>query len=233
MPFAVALHLASQWAVPTPLRRLIAGIPIKDPLWTLCAMGAYTGMRREEIARLTVADVAEDGALVVREGKTAAAVRRIPIHPVLRPLVDRLIMTTNDGYLIPGLLTGGTDSKRGHYLGKRFSNIRRKLGLDSPQTVFHSFRNALAQRCEDKEVPESTTELIGGWSRGRRMSYGLYSPGPSFETLRRASAKVSYGEVDDLVRTLGPRVVITKVSKRRVRSRADSGVPKHRHEHST
>ena len=88
-------------------------------------------MRREEIARLTVADVIEDGALVVREGKTAAVVRRIPIHPVLQPLIDRLIATSNDGYLIPGLLTGGADSKRGHYLGKRFSHIRRKLGLAS------------------------------------------------------------------------------------------------------
>jgi hypothetical protein len=124
-----------------------------------------------------------------------------------------------------------TGNQRGHYLGKRFSNLRWKLGPDSQQAVFHSFRNALAQRCEDKEVPESTTELIGGWSRGRRMSYGLYSPGPNFETLRRAIAKVSYGEVDDLVRTLGARVAITKVSKRRVRSRAGSAVPKHRHKH--
>ncbi len=93
--------------------------------------------------------------------------------------------------------------------------MRRKLGLNSAQTVFHSFRKALAQRCEDKGVPESTTELIGGWSRGRRMSYGLYSPGPSFETLRQSIAKVTYGEVDELVRTVGARVKITKMAFRR------------------
>ena len=127
-----------------------------------------------------------DGGLVVREGKTAAAVRRIPIHRALQPLINRLTCTSTDGYLIPGLLTGGADARRGHYLGKRFAAVRRKLGLDSPQTVFHSFRKALAQRCEDREVPESTTELLGGWSRGRWMSYGLYSPGPGFETLRKA-----------------------------------------------
>lgn len=195
--------------------RLLAGISVHDPLWPLSAIGAYTGMRREEIAQLTIADVTEDGALVVREGKTQAAVRRIPIHPVIQPLIERLIATTTDNYLIPGLLTGGRDKRRGHYLGKRFTNMRRQLGLDSPQTVFHCFRKALAQRCEDKEVPESTTELIGGWSRGHRMSYGLYSSGPSFETLRRAIAKVTYGEVDELVRRLAPSVEITMASHRR------------------
>ena len=55
--------------------QLIREIPTSDPLWTLSAMGAYTGMRREEITQLTIHDVTEDGALIVREGKTAAAVR--------------------------------------------------------------------------------------------------------------------------------------------------------------
>ena|SRR5579862_4195079 len=54
-----------------------------------------------------------------------------------------------------------------------------------------------------------------GLSRGRRMSYGLYSPGPSFETLRESIPRVSYVEVDDLVRTLGARTKVTKVSRRR------------------
>ena len=141
---------------------------------------------------------------------------------MLRSLVARLVATSTDGYLIPGLLSGGADERRGHYLGKRFTNMRRKLGLNSPETVFHSFRKALAQRCEEQEVPESTTELIGGWSRGRRMSYGLYSPGRSFNKLQEAIAKVSYGEVDQLVRTMSAEVKVTKVSKRRALRRTDS-----------
>lgn len=197
------------------LRQLLLGIPSNDPLWALCAIGAYTGMRREEICQLTRCDVTEDGGLIVREGKTAAAVRRLPIHPVLVPLIRSLMETSTDGYLICGLLRGGRDHRRGHYLSKRFTKVRRKLGLRSSQTVFHCFRKSLAQRCEDKGVPESTTELIGGWSRGRRMSYGLYSPGPSFETLRESISRVSYGEVDGLVRSVGARVKITKVSRRR------------------
>lgn len=86
---------------------LLSSVPLYDPLWPLSAIGAYTGMRREEISVLTVSDVTEDGALVVRQGKTQAAIRRIPIHPVIQPLIERLIASTRDSYLIPGLLTGG------------------------------------------------------------------------------------------------------------------------------
>ncbi len=50
---------------------------------------------RKEIARLSVSDVTEDGGLVVRQGKTAAAVRRIPIHPALQSLIDRLMRADN------------------------------------------------------------------------------------------------------------------------------------------
>jgi hypothetical protein len=93
--------------------------------------------------------------------------------------------------------------------------VRRKLGLGGPDTVFHSFRKALAQRCEDAEVPESTVQLIGGWSRGKQMAYGVYSPGPKFEVLRKAIQKASYGEVDNVVRKLSKHVQITKKSARR------------------
>lgn len=195
--------------------KLLEGIPTSDPLWSLCAIGAYTGARREEISRLKVADVSEDGALEIREGKTQAAVRRIPIHPAIAPLIEQLKSTSPDGYLIPGLLTGGADAKRGHYLGKRFTAARRKLGLSSAATVFHSFRKALAQRCEDAEIPESTIELIGGWSRGKRMSYGVYSPGAKFEVLRKALSKATYGAADAAVMRLGQSVAITTRSRRR------------------
>jgi integrase len=195
--------------------KLLEGIPTNDPLWSLCAIGAYTGARREEISRLKVADVSEDGALEIREGKTQAAVRRIPIHPAIAPLIEQLKSTSPDGYLIPGLLTGGADGKRGHYLGKRFTAARRKLGLNNSATVFHSFRKALAQRCEDAEVPESTIELIGGWSRGKRMSYGVYSPGAKFEVLRKAIAKATYGAADAVVMRLGKSAAITTRSRRR------------------
>jgi integrase len=178
-------------------------------------ISAYSGMRREEIGALRVDDVHDDDAFAVTEGKTRAAVRRVPIHPVIKSLVARLKRDSKDGFLIPGLLTGGPDNRRSHYVGKRFTPLRRKLGFEDGALNFHTLRNAFMQRCEDKEVPESTTKLLVGHSRKKQITYGTYSPGPNFEVLRKAAAKVTFGEVDALAKAIGSKVAVTKTSKRR------------------
>lgn len=197
------------------LLKLLQGIRKDDPLWAMSAIAAYTGMRREEIAQLRTDDVHGEEALIIRQGKNQNSVRFVPIHDALRPLILQLKRSSSDGYLIPGLLTGGDDAKRGHYIGKRFTEARRKLGLSAPDTVFHSFRKALAQRCENAGVPESTTKLIGGWSRSSSMAYGKYSPGPDFKALLEAIQKATYGKADELVREAGASVVISRKSRRR------------------
>jgi integrase len=200
------------------LLKLLEGIPTSDPLWPMAVIAAYTGMRREEVARLRVEDVAEDAALIVREGKSAAAVRRVPVHPALRPLIARLKDMSKDTYLIPGLLTGGFDDKRAHYVGKRFSELKKTLGFTDSALKFHTLRNAFMQRCEEGEVPESTTKLIVGHSRQADITYGLYSPGVKFDALTKAVAKVTYGDVDALVKRLAKTVEVTKKSTRRPRA---------------
>lgn len=55
-------------------------------------IAAYTGLRIDEIAELRVKDATGAG-LVEREGKTDAAVRTVPIHPKLQPLVDSVAVT--------------------------------------------------------------------------------------------------------------------------------------------
>lgn len=197
------------------LKKLLEGIPNGDPLLPMAMLAAYTGMRREEVAMLRAEDVHEDDALGVTEGKTRAALRRVPIHPAIKSLVARLKGNTHDGYLIPGLLTGGPDEKRSHYVGKRFTEIRKGLGITDEALNFHTLRNAFMQRCEDAEVPESTVKLLVGHSRANEMTYGRYSPGPKFEVMRKALLKVTYGEVDALVRRLGKQAEVTKKSRRR------------------
>lgn len=199
------------------LLKLLKGIPEGDPLLPMVAIAAYTGMRREEIASLRVEDVTEDGALLVREGKSEAAVRRVPMHPVILPLVKSLQDTSTDGFLVPGLLTGGTDKRRGHYAGKRFTHVKGKLGFTDPALVFHTLRNAFMQRAEEGGVPESTTKLIVGHSRRGNITYGLYSPGLKFEALSDAVGKVTYGAADDYVRRSGNGILVIKRSSRRRR----------------
>lgn len=78
----------------------------------MIVIAAYTGMRREEDAGLRAEDALSD-ALIVREGKTEAAARRVPLHPVLAPFVTRLKEHAKGDHLIPGLLSGGEHERRG------------------------------------------------------------------------------------------------------------------------
>jgi hypothetical protein len=141
------------------------------------------------------------------------------MHPALAPLVLSLQESSKDGYLIPGLLAGGMDDKRAHYVGKRFSQVKEKLGFTDSALVFHTLRNAFMQRAEEGGVPESTTKLIVGHSRQGDITYGVYSPGVRFDALREAVGKVTFGKADAFVSTLAGQVKVTKKSTRRLPGR--------------
>ena len=198
------------------LSTVLHGFAPSDPLWPLTAIGAYTGMRREEIAELRVSDVDGD-VLRVAQGKTAAAVRRVPVHPILRPLVRQLAASSPDGYLIPGLLPGGPDNKRAWYVGKRFGYVIRKLGIDDPALDFHALRSTFITKLEEAGTPESTIQLIVGHRR-KGMTFGVYSGGLSDEAKRVEVEKLSYGpEVDRFVAEAGASVQVASLSKPRNR----------------
>jgi integrase len=197
------------------LLKLTQGVPEGDPLLPMIVIAAYAGLRREEVALLRTEDVHSD-ALVVREGKSEAAVRRVPLHPVLRPFVARLKEQATDAYLIPGLLTGGADARRGHAIGKRFATFKASLGFKDESLNFHTLRNSFAQRMENAEVPVSTTKLVIGHKR-EDITYGTYSPGPMFKVLQDAVAKVTFGALDAHVSGLAGSVQVTRKMRRRYR----------------
>jgi integrase len=197
------------------LVKLLKGTPTNDPMWTLAALGMYTGARIEELCSLKVADVTGD-ALRIREGKSAAAVRTLPMHPVIAPLVKRLVSTATDGYLIPGLLTGGRDARRSAGAVKRFGyHLRHHIGITDTALTFHSLRHTFTNRCEIAGVPEPTTKLLTGHSRGESLTYGHYSKGLPLTELAKAVAKVTYGPADALVKRTSGKVKITIRSRRR------------------
>jgi integrase len=174
-----------------------------DPLFALSALEIYTGARREEVCLFRTEDL-HGNALIVREGKTTAAVRTVPLHPVIRPLVARLAKQTDDGFLIPGLLTGGADEKRGHYIGKRFGYHIRRIGILDKALCGHALRNSFLHRCEHAGIPETTAKLLVGHSRKSSLTYGDksggYSPGLNLPELSKAMAKVSFGPLDDYLK---------------------------------
>ena len=196
------------------LSTVLRGISPDDPLWSLTVIAAYTGMRREEVAELKTSAV-DRGVLKVEEGKTAAAVRRVPIHPILAPLIRRLVKTSTDGYLISGLLRGGPDSKRAWYLGKRFGHVIRQLGIADPGLDFHALRGTVITQLEGAGVPVSTIQLIVGHKR-QGMTLGVYSAGVGDTTKRQALGHVSYGKVlDGYIAATGAMVTVAPSAKAR------------------
>lgn len=202
---------------PEELSTFLHGVPADDPMWSLGALAAYSGARLEELASLRVESV-EGESFVITEGKRQASVRRVPVHPVVAPLVARLVETSGDGYLIPGLLSGGYDDRRGHLVGKRFGYTLRKLGIDDPRVVFHSLRNTVETLMTARGVPLARAQLIVGHeSLGSSTPYIDRGSVQDVEN-RKALALVSYGEgLAQYVMEAGAGVSVKTRSRRRKR----------------
>ena len=106
---------------------LLCHIQEEDELFNTTILGIYTGMRIEEICRLKTTDI-ESECMLIREGKTQSAPRKIPIHKSILPLLATMIASTQDGYLIEGLKT--YRGKRSHTISKRLGTRRKQLGFD-------------------------------------------------------------------------------------------------------
>lgn len=199
---------------PEEFASLIGKLKPGSALLPLACIAAYSGMRIEEIAAMKTEHLT-DNAFRVMEAKNENSVRYVPIHPVLKPIVSRLVETSADGYLVSGLLPGGADGKRSHYASRYFGNFLRSHGFTDKTLTFHSLRRSFTQRCEQAEIPESTAKLLTGHSR-QSLTYGLYSPGPEFPALETALHKIGYGDATDKrVRELAASIQVTEKMRRR------------------
>jgi integrase len=166
----------------------------------------YTGMRLEEIAQLSVADVREaecnGGKLVVfdihnggtNKLKNESAARLVPVHSALvrAGLLD-YVKQLKAGPLFPGLKR--RESKGGK-VGARVGEIFRKklvrLGLKRRGLVFHSFRHNVAGRLDAAGVRQSdAARVLGHAVEG--MSYGTYSQeGPGLKVVAATVEQITY-----------------------------------------
>lgn len=163
----------------------------------------FSGMRLNEICGLRTADVQEEGGIQFfdvissedRRHKTKGSQRRIPVHSTLNAIgfgeYLALVRKQKQEYLLSGLKAGGPDQKRSWYISKRFTDLRRAVGIDDPGVVFHSFRNTVATALENAGVPESEAVHLLGHKK-LSMSYGLYSKGLSLERLRQVVEAITY-----------------------------------------
>lgn len=150
--FSEAELLALLTADPDKEKRWAWGEAIRD----LMPLALLTGARENELCSLTINRVihVEGAALlgiavIEEDAKTANAIRQIPLHPMVRPIIDRRLTAAQatgepDAPLFPECKPGGPAKKRGYYFSKRFTEFRRSvLGPASDGLVtFHSFRKS-------------------------------------------------------------------------------------------
>lgn len=156
---------------------------------TITLIALYTGMRLNEICSLQVEDCT-DGIFSVREGKTEAALREIPIHSALETLVNNLVDNRVSGPLITGLVPGGLDKRPGVNLSKVFGRTKKSLGFP-PELVFHSLRHTFITALERADVSVILIERLVG-HKINNLAFGTYSKGQTIGVLREAIEKVSF-----------------------------------------
>ncbi len=167
-------------------------------------IAALSGMRLEEIARLRVKDTRE-GIFTIREAKTAAGIREVPIHPDLSALVARRSALKRDAvYLFDELKDppSGSAMERGQPITKRFVLWRRRLGVDErlegsrqSRIDFHSFRRWFIRKASEsihhgaRGFDQWTIADVVGHDReasgaGLAMTMGRYAGAASIEARR-------------------------------------------------
>ena len=139
-----------------------------------------TGLRSGEACGLIAEDVISKGNLGrfvrvapndIRQLKSRAAQREVPLHSILENLLDTTL--PSQGRLFP-TMTVDKVVKRYAYLRRRHPELH--------GTVFHSTRKWFITQCERTGVPEHFTASLVGHHSARsqnKLTYGLYSAGIS------------------------------------------------------
>ena len=160
------------------------------------AISLYTGMRLDEICMLKNKHIFDD-LFHIYEGKTEAAIRVVPVHPVLKKII-----VSNDSddeeYILKGLVSGGYDTKRSSNFQKRLGKTRKRLNLPKG-VVFHSLRNTVINKLHNNMIPLYNVEQIVGHKQ-KSVAFGVYSGGLAVQQLREIINGISYGNtIDNLI----------------------------------
>lgn len=146
----------------------------QESLPAIIRLALLTGARVSELCEGSVRH-REDGLwLVIANGKTEAARREVPLHPLAEPLAKYL------------------GAERTTNVIKAYLRFRRRAGVADRGADFHALRNTFIAMMEGEGVPESTVKLLVGHKRPS-MTYGHYSKGERVN-LREAIERVRYSD---------------------------------------
>lgn len=165
----------------------------KDQIHDAIRISALSGMRLAEIVTLLAEECVTDAAgklwFDIRQGKTKAAARKVPVHPDLTEIVHRRLKGKSAHQWLFHELANERDP--GDIFGKRFAQYRKKLKVDDAHAGqrrslvnFHSFRRWFVTQAEQAGQQESIISLVVGHEQGRDFTLKKYSGGASDEQKR-------------------------------------------------
>lgn len=172
--------------------------PAPQDIADVIRIGVLGGFRIEEIFQFRVGDV-RDGWWSVKDGKTINARRRVPIHPLLRDIVQRRtqgkpadVFLLNEGRGGAAKVTNGNRG-RSTWTSQKFTRYRRSVGVDdqpegvrSSRVDFHSCRRWCATALRRAGVDAAVVSGLLGHARVGNLVDDVYSDGPGDEVLRQA-----------------------------------------------
>lgn len=128
--------------------------------------------------------------------KTASSRRAVPIHSELVALgfleyVEEA-RKRDWNWLFLELHTGGPNGPGG-IVSKFFTRWRRKVGVDDPKKVFHSFRHTVIDRLKNADVQEHMiAEVVG--HENDNITTGRYGQKPDVGKLAEMIERLDYGD---------------------------------------
>lgn len=186
------------------LKKLFNGKP-SQLVADFMMIAALSGMRVDEIARLSAENIVTD-CFDITTAKTKAGIRMVPIHPALTDIVSRRSAgKTGKDSLFPELPVPkpGSAVERSQKVVKAFTLYRRKVkvndvpeGFRQSRVDFHSFRRWFITKAEQAEQPVHFIEALVGHKRSG-MTLGRYSAGPLVAQFRAVVEAVRLPEHQD------------------------------------
>lgn len=169
-------------------------------------LGLFTGGRISELAQLDIADVQQHYGVwafsINDEGdkslKTLAAIRLIPIHPVLIQcgILDYVNDAKAHGTKLFSYLTPNKFGSYGDTPSERWGNHLDVLNIKDPQKVFHSFRRTSNNRLKQNGVSEeSRCQFVG--HEHDTVNSAIYSDPHNLQfLLDNVASKLDYPALD-------------------------------------
>lgn len=174
----------------------------------------YSGMRLGEICQLYVSDVVKYGKNLYyfnitderkdQHLKTKQSKRIVPVHPMLLNMGFLDLIKQAKEKQEERIFYKLKYSVKNHYVNavsNWFQYYSKKIGIDDPDKVFHSFRHTAKQHLRDCGVPQEYQNALCGW-KGADTGETSYGGNVPFEKLYEYISMLQYPFLEKTLKKL-------------------------------